>query len=241
MEKVLSQEEINNLTFNQKLLRIIFELKVKKERYNKHGKFNFRSAEDILEAVKPIAFKYGLLPNLTDEIILIGDRYYVKATATITDGTSLQSSIGYARETEKAAMMNESQTTGSSSSYARKYALNGLFLIDDGQDADSDMASDNQSKPQQKKQYQSKPQQNNQYQNNQYQSNQQQNNFENLAGAATDNQKKYLIDLIDEHTTKIKHDKKEYTADLMRNFGVAKWNELTAQQASNMINHIKGN
>lgn len=236
MENVLNQEEINNLTFNQKLLRIIFELKVKKERYNTHGKFNFRSAEDILEAVKPIAFKYGLLPNLTDEIVLIGDRYYVKATATITDGTSSQSSIGYAREMEKAAMMNESQTTGSSSSYARKYALNGLFLIDDGQDADSDIASDNQSKPQQKKQYQSKSQQ-----NNQYQSNRQQNNFENLAGAATDNQKKYLINLIDEHTTKIKHDKKEYTADLMRNFGVAKWNELTAQQASDMINHIKGN
>lgn len=125
-------------TFNEKLIDLIAELKAPKGQRNNFGKYNYRSAEDILEAVKPLALKYGLLPNLTDEIVLIGERYYIKATASITDGTQKVESLGFARESENKKGMDESQITGTTSSYARKYAMNGLYLIDDTKDADTD-------------------------------------------------------------------------------------------------------
>lgn len=130
--------EEKELTFNEKLLNIITELKAPKNQRNNFGKYNYRSAEDILESVKPLAFKYGLLPNLTDEIILIGERYYTKATASITDGQQTMKSEAYARESETKKGMDESQISGTASSYARKYAMNGLYLIDDNKDADTD-------------------------------------------------------------------------------------------------------
>lgn len=130
--------EEKKLTFNEKILNLVNELKAPKNQRNNFGKYNYRSAEDILEAVKPIAFKYGLLPNLSDEIILIGERYYTKATASITDGEQTMKSEAYARESESKKGMDESQISGTASSYARKYAMNGLYLIDDNKDADTD-------------------------------------------------------------------------------------------------------
>ena len=113
------------------------KLKAPKGQYNSFGKYKYRSAEDIVEAVKPIINAAGYSLNLTDEIVLIGNRFYVKATATITNGEKTFSATAYAREEETRKGMDASQITGSVSSYARKYALNGLFAIDDTKDADA--------------------------------------------------------------------------------------------------------
>jgi len=116
------------------LNRIQKELKAPKGQKNTFGNYNYRSCEDILEAVKPLLGAATLV--LTDEIVLIGDRYYVKATATINDGKIIVSSAAFARESLDKKGMDSAQITGAASSYARKYALNGLFCIDDTKDAD---------------------------------------------------------------------------------------------------------
>lgn len=134
----MTESNNNEMTFIEKFSNLINELKAPKGQKNTFGKYNYRSAEDILEAVKPIAFKYGLIVNLTDKIELIGDRYYLVATASITDGKEKHQSVGMAREAEVKKGMDDSQITGTASSYARKYAMNGLFLIDDTKDADTD-------------------------------------------------------------------------------------------------------
>lgn len=123
-----------------KLLAIQMELKAPKGQYNSFGKFNYRSCEDILEAVKPLLEKHKCTLTVSDELVNIGDRYYIKATATLMDtenATNIQNTA-YAREAESKSGMDASQITGTASSYARKYALNGLFLIDDTKDADTD-------------------------------------------------------------------------------------------------------
>lgn len=111
------------------------ELKAPKNQYNSFGKYNYRNCEDILEAVKPL-LKNAIL-TLSDEVVNIGNHNYVKATATLTDGDTQTTATAYAREAVEQKGMNDAQITGSSSSYARKYALNGLFLIDDTKDDDS--------------------------------------------------------------------------------------------------------
>jgi len=113
------------------------ELKVPKNQYNDFSKFNYRSCEDILEKVKPLLKKHDVSLILTDELVNIGDRYYVKATAILTGKDWEVKTTGFAREEDQRKGMDGSQITGSASSYARKYALNGMFLIDDGKDADS--------------------------------------------------------------------------------------------------------
>lgn len=123
--------------FYPKLVEIIQELEAPKIQWNKFGNYNFRSAEDILGAVKPLATERGLFTKLTDELVLIGDRYYIKATASITDGVNTESAVGYARESATKKGMDDSQITGTASSYARKYAMNGLYQIDDTKDADT--------------------------------------------------------------------------------------------------------
>src|SRR5699024_9405536 len=122
----------------KKLMDIQNELKAPKSQFNKFGKYNYRNTEDILEALKPLLAKYGAVVNISDEIELIGDRYYIKSTATITDieDKSYLQTTAYAREDESKKGMDLSQLTGSTSSYARKYALNGLFAIDDTKDSD---------------------------------------------------------------------------------------------------------
>lgn len=125
------------LTFSQKLIKIQAELKVPKSNYSDFGGYNFRNAEDILKAVKPHNLNHGLLLTLTDMPIFMDGRFYIKATATLTDGKDLLQVEAYAREADAKPKMDDSQVTGSASSYARKYALQGLYLIDDGVDSDS--------------------------------------------------------------------------------------------------------
>lgn len=129
----------------KKIAAIQSELKVPKGQYNSFGKYSYRSCEDILESVKPLLAKHGLVLTIQDSIELIGDRYYVKAIAMITDGNENISTIAYARESDNKKGMDESQITGATSSYARKYALNGLFCIDDTKDADTMNDSNNTS------------------------------------------------------------------------------------------------
>jgi hypothetical protein len=120
-----------------KLAEFQSKLKVPKNQFNAFGKYKYRSAEDIIEAVKALINPAGFSLNLIDEIALIGERFYVKATATISNGTETYLSVAYAREEETKKGMDGSQITGAASSYARKYALNGLFAIDDTKDADA--------------------------------------------------------------------------------------------------------
>ena len=121
------------------LMAVQAELKAPKGQHNSFGKYDYRSAEDIIEAVKPLLKENGLFLNMSDEVVLVGDRYYIKATVKVVDvvtGESVQTSA-LAREAAQKKGMDESQVTGTASSYARKYALNGLFAIDDNRDADT--------------------------------------------------------------------------------------------------------
>lgn len=124
----------------EKLAVIQQDLKAPKNQYNSFGEYKYRSCEDILEAVKPLLKKLNLILRLNDELINIGDRYYIKSLVAITDikTEASLSATAYARETENKPKMDAAQITGTASSYARKYALNGLFLIDDTKDADTD-------------------------------------------------------------------------------------------------------
>lgn len=121
---------------SRKLWLIQQQLNAPKNQYNKFGGYSYRSCEDILEGVKPLLD--GLTLTLDDEIVLIGNRYYVKATATLSDGEDAIAVTAYAREEEQQKGMVSAQLTGATSSYARKYALNGLFCIDDARDPDTD-------------------------------------------------------------------------------------------------------
>ena len=132
-------EEVKGITngFYEKVQKIQEELKAPKNQFNKFGNYAYRSCEDIYNAVKPLLAKYGLVLTVTDELVLIGERYYIKATATLQENAILYiKNVAYAREEETKKGMDGSQITGASSSYARKYALNGLFLIDDVRDSD---------------------------------------------------------------------------------------------------------
>lgn len=120
----------------EKLVHVQSELKAPKTQENTFGKYKYRKAEDILEAVKPLLKSQGLYLSITDDIILVGDRFYVKSTASIEDGEFTKSVSALAREEADKKGMDGSQITGASSSYARKYALNGLFGIDDTTDSD---------------------------------------------------------------------------------------------------------
>ena len=113
------------------------KVKAPKGQFNSFGKYNYRSAEDILEAVKQVVNPMGYSITISDTIINVGDRYYIKATATLSNGKESWSVDGYAREEESKKGMDGSQVTGASSSYARKYALNGLFALDDTKDSDA--------------------------------------------------------------------------------------------------------
>ena len=122
----------------KELIKIQTELKAPKWNYNNFGKYKYRSAEDILEAVKPVLSKHNCYITISDDVIELSGRFYIQATATITnDKWESEDVVAYAREPEIKKGMDVSQITGSSSSYARKYALNGLFAIDDTKDADT--------------------------------------------------------------------------------------------------------
>lgn len=125
------------MTIFEKISDIQMRLKAPKSQYNSFGKYNYRNCEDILEAVKPLLNEHKLYINIYDTIEYIGNRYYIKATVTVSDGESTITSQAYAREEESKKGMDGSQVTGASSSYARKYALNGMFAIDDTKDSDT--------------------------------------------------------------------------------------------------------
>lgn len=138
------ETEERPLTFIERLADVQSRLKAPKGQYNSFGKYKYRSCEDILEAVKPLLREHGLILTLSDSICVedshVGPgyaRYYVKSIATVTDGEKLMTASAYAREDDVKKGMDGSQITGTASSYARKYALNGLFLIDDTKDADA--------------------------------------------------------------------------------------------------------
>jgi hypothetical protein len=124
----------------EKLIKIQSGLKAPKNQRNSFGNYNYRSCEDILEAVKPLLLENKCSLVVEDEIVLIGDRYYIKAIATLLDNESDKQIVvsAFARESEEKKGMDSAQITGATSSYARKYALNGLFLIDDTKDSDTD-------------------------------------------------------------------------------------------------------
>lgn len=129
---------VNMTTIHEKLSQIQSKLNAPKGQYNSFGKYNYRNCEDILQALKPILAEHKCHVSLSDEVVIVGNRFYIKATATITDSENNSfSTTAFAREAESKKGMDESQVTGSTSSYARKYALNGLFAIDDNKDADT--------------------------------------------------------------------------------------------------------
>uniref|UniRef100_UPI0025E5D3DA ERF family protein n=1 Tax=Prevotella sp. TaxID=59823 RepID=UPI0025E5D3DA len=146
----------------KELIAIQSELKAPKSQFNKFGGYKYRKAEDILEAVKPLLAKQKCTLIITDDVVLIGNRIYVKATATIkNEKGECETTNGWAREEETKKGMDGSQITGASSSYARKYALNGLFAIDDN--ADSDTTNDGQQQTQQQAQTQAQQTESNQF------------------------------------------------------------------------------
>lgn len=133
----------------QKLLNIQKELKAPKSQYNRFGKYNYRNCEDILEAVKPLCAREGACLTISDDVVQIGERYYIRATTTLYDsetGEVINHVTAYAREEAEKKGMDGSQVTGAASSYARKYALNGLFNIDDTKDADSEAKGEQSAK-----------------------------------------------------------------------------------------------
>lgn len=140
------------MTVFEKLAVIQQELIAPKNQYNSFGKYNYRSCEDILEGLKPCLKKVNAAVTVSDELVQIGDRYYIKATATLHDAESGESvsNTAYAREDEGKKGMDVSQVTGATSSYARKYALNGLFCIDDVKDADTRDNRQNEAEEQKK-------------------------------------------------------------------------------------------
>lgn len=127
------------MSIQMKLLAAQQSLKANKTQYNSFGKYNYRSCEDILEALKPVLALNLMFVTLSDEVVEAGGRIYIKATATATDAETFESIsvTAFAREEETKKGMDASQVTGAASSYARKYALNGLFAIDDNKDSDS--------------------------------------------------------------------------------------------------------
>ena len=121
----------------EKLTAIQTELKVPKGQFNSFGKYNYRSCEDIMEAIKPALKKHKCSLIITDDVVEIGGRIYVKATVKLADGENIVTVSAWAREAENKKGMDEAQITGAASSYARKYALAGMFLLDDTKDADA--------------------------------------------------------------------------------------------------------
>lgn len=126
------------MSIHKKMIEVQQELKAPKNQRNNFGNYNYRSCEDIIEAVKPILAEKELLLTISDELVEVGERNYIKAVVTVSDGDDKITVTGFAREAVNKKGMDEMQLTGATSSYARKYALNGMFAIDDTKDADTD-------------------------------------------------------------------------------------------------------
>lgn len=136
LESVAQTETVTFESVDDVLHHIQMNLKAPKNQFNAFGKYKYRNCEDIFEGLKEVMIPHAHV-TVTDEMVIVGDRYYVKATATLNWGGQTISNVSYAREPQDKKGMDESQVTGATSSYARKYALNGLFMIDDVKDADA--------------------------------------------------------------------------------------------------------
>lgn len=204
-------------SFKTRLGKLQAELKAPKNMYNSFGKYNYRNAEGIMEAVKPLLVKYGMVLNVSDGVEYVGERYYIKATATVTDTESQEtiSSTAYARESSDKKGMDDSQITGTASSYARKYALNGLFLLDDTKDADTDEYRNQTNKPKNDEKEEQKF-------NEQAQ--------KDLAGKASEAQKNTIINLCNKHKVSLNALLKSNSLEL---------ETLTAGDATNIIVSLK--
>ena len=204
------------MELKQKLLSIQTELKAPKNQFNSFGNYNYRSCEDILEAVKPLCKKGNVLLTLSDTIKHVGERYYVEATATLydveTDGCI--SVTAYAREEETKKGMDSSQITGAASSYARKYALNGLFNIDDTKDSDS--TNEGEDKPKTPETKKEKPKKETPKPENDYRS--------------------QLGELI--KASKGKITKEMISETIKRKFGVTKANDLNLEQFTALVKEL---
>lgn len=128
----------SEISLIEKLVKAQTEIKAPKNQWNAFGKYKYRNAEDIQESAKPILADLGLALTLSDTVVQVGERYYVQSTASVSDGIGELRVTAFAREDENRKGMTESQVTGCASSYARKYALGGLFLLDDTKDDDSE-------------------------------------------------------------------------------------------------------
>lgn len=212
----------------QALKKIQQELKAPKGQYNNFGRYAYRSAEDILEAVKPLLAKYDAELILSDDITEIGGRVYVKATATIkgNDDTEKITVTAFAREPAEKKGMDESQITGTASSYARKYALNGLFLIDDNKDADSIDASQANGQPAQQAQSGARVNGQARTQNATQRNTAQQRAKEQISAV--------MVDTITRLITETNSDAGKFLAF----FKVGKVEELTAEQAKKAYNML---
>lgn len=142
---------MNGKNLNEALVSVQSKLKAPKGQYNSFGKYKYRSCEDILEAVKPLLAEVGCTLRISDEIMQVGERIYVKATAVFSNGDAQYAVTALAREAETKPGMDAAQITGAASSYARKYALNGLFCIDDTKDPDATNTHGQEAKPKTKK------------------------------------------------------------------------------------------
>lgn len=206
-----------------KLIKSLIEiqkvLKAPKSQYNSFGKYNYRSFEDILEAVKPLNAEKNLLLTLSDTPEVVGNYQYIKATATLTDGENTHTVTAYARESQTKKGMDESQITGTASSYARKYALNGLYLIDDTKDADSQEHAQTTSK-----------------QPNKAHSNNQQGQAANLI---TSQQKALLGEKVKQLSETMNKPQADVYKAAISELKINKTtNELTAAEASKVIGHL---
>lgn len=144
-------------TLQEKLIAIQRDLKAPKSQFNAFGKYRYRSCEDILEAVKPLLFREGVVLTIADDLLAENGRFYVKASATLAYQDERICSSAFAREDETKKGMDGSQITGAASSYARKYALNGLFCIDDTKDADATNTGEQQPVQEQQPAQENKP------------------------------------------------------------------------------------
>lgn len=151
------EDKKEELGLYDSLIEIQMKLKAPKSKYNSFGKYNYRSCEDILESVKPLLAEHGIFMYISDKVVMTGNRYHIEATVTVTKGSESLSVTASAREDDDKKGMDGSQISGTSSSYARKYALNGLFLIDDTKDADTDEYHNQRENMTKKSQQQAKP------------------------------------------------------------------------------------
>ncbi|MCI8411966.1 MAG: ERF family protein [Clostridia bacterium] len=205
----------------EKLLNIQTELKAPKGQENKFGHYKYRSCEDILEAVKPLLAKNKATLQLTDKIENLGNRYYIKATAILIDTEDTKNgeiacieNTAYARESEEKKGMDDSQITGTASSYARKYALNGLFCIDDTKDADTNEFKEQQDKSDKDNQKQTEVTE------------------ENIDDLVTEQQAKTVYAIMKQKGLDVEK-------QLFTNYNITNTKDLTKKQYASILNAIK--